>query len=101
MGVPYSKEITLALGHVAPLAQKIQLAVLLVVAIQILIVALLSAIFLAIIALIICVTPELSRERGLLVATPLKWLTQIFISSPNRQPKPHLEQPVRGKSRRD
>lgn len=88
---PYSKEIDAALNQIAPLAQKIKLVILVGIILQILTLFLLCLIFLAITALVICVIPELSNERDVLVTPPIKWLTQRWITSKNhqrdRQPK--------------
>jgi polyferredoxin len=81
MGVPYSKEIDAALNLFAPLAQKIRLILFLGIVLQTLMVVLLCLIFLAIIALIICVIPELSYEREVFVTPLVKRLTQRWTNS--------------------
>ena len=88
MGIPFSREINAAFEQVTPLVQSAYEVLettkniaLILMGIQILTVILLSMILLCLIGLLFTLSPELARERQLLVAPVLKWLASWSVTT--------------------
>ncbi|KAF2646061.1 hypothetical protein P280DRAFT_464329 [Massarina eburnea CBS 473.64] len=83
MGVPYSREIDAAFLQVTPLVQQIaplittaKVVVVVIALVQVFVVGLLCAILGVLVAGVVCVNPDLERERRKLVTPAVKWLVR-------------------------
>lgn len=86
MGLPYSKQINAAFDQVTPLVgagfevlQTTKNISLLLLAIQVLTVALLACILTALFALLVTVNPDLETERRALVTPAVQWVAGVFM----------------------
>lgn len=95
--VPYAKEIDAAIKQIdvaveqlPGIVNKIRLitlaAFIVAFSLQFWTVVLLGFIFLSIMALIICVTPELAHERRVLVTPVIQYFTQYLVKITNNRP---------------